>query len=80
MILHFFGEPDDQKKCAARPANGATDCDVTCPSNSVCYRLYVTDVNDPPKWFTDESTKCQKTWANEACVTDCCAMVKEKNR
>jgi len=44
----FFGLPADQMKCAAPPSHALTNCDVTCPSGSVCYRLYVTDVNDPP--------------------------------
>ena len=76
----FFGLPDDQKKCAAPPTTAHTNCGVTCPSGSVCYRIFVTDVNDPPQWYTDESAKCQKNWANEECVTDCCGMVNEKTQ
>ena len=77
-MIAFFGLPEAQKKCAAPPSNANTNCDVTCPSGSVCYRIYVTDVNDPPEWHTDESVKCQKDWKNEECVADCCGMVLEK--
>jgi hypothetical protein len=76
----FFGLNPDQKLCAAPPSSAQTNCDVSCPANSVCYRIYVTDVNDPPEWFTlpENSPKCQKTWEGEECIADCCGLVNEK--
>ena len=68
-----------KRKCAANTIKSTCLEDgVTCDDNSICYDIFVTDVNDPPKWMTDESVKCSKNWRGQDCVSDCCGFIKEK--
>ncbi len=73
----FFGLSPGQGLCAPPPNNPRCDANY-CDDESACFSVYVTDVNDPPRWQADEAVKCDNDWRGEACVSDCCGMVKEK--